>query len=488
LILKLMIPFDPPLPMHPLAWLAGCRRKLHPVAPVARPGLAALRALPMSQHRLFGRIAGARTRYLGAILLLAALVSCAGPAPEPVVEAAVFEPGMVCRVGRNGGPAVAERGIGGTGAAAKARVAERGIGGTGIVGVVTGFASICVDGLEVRFDRTVPVFIDGTAATPAQLLVGQLVVIKAGQSVSGPGQYAQARTIAVRYEVSGPVETMDDSTGTMTIAGQRVVVLPTTWMAARPGIGNWIAVSGLRQPDGTIVASRLDRGRIGAFAVHGQISRERDTTRVGSLALYDPAAATVKPGTFVSVVGKYRNGLADVTSIDADLLLEDPAAYFGIATDRLVVQAFVRVEGGNVSLNNGPHFKAGPDVHGNAGAYRNAIVWLQRTAAGVFTATELHYTNYRAQPNEAPVRSGGGRGATERVAPPDMSSTPRVEAPQADTETGTIGAAPAPAAGEVPTSKFDTPAEPPAEKAFIAQEPAIASPNVILSVYVGGDK
>ncbi len=129
------------------------------------------------------------------LLVLAALAACAGSHARPpevvtTVEADVVQPGSVCHVGPDGGPVggpapVAERGIGGTGApvsmvmtagqtvvpaaagqAAKGdAMADRGIGGTGIIGVVTGFASICVNGLEVQYDNTVPVDIDGHAGT-----------------------------------------------------------------------------------------------------------------------------------------------------------------------------------------------------------------------------------------------------------------------------------------------------------------------------------
>jgi hypothetical protein len=90
-------------------------------------------------------------------------------------------------------------------------IAGQGIGGTDIVGVVTGFALICVDGLDVRLDKTGPVSINGTSAAAGQLRVGQLVVIK---------------------------------------------------------------VSGLRQSDETIIAIRLDDVRVGTLAVRGQINRE----------------------------------------------------------------------------------------------------------------------------------------------------------------------------------------------------------------------
>jgi hypothetical protein len=441
--------------------LAPSRRPLRPVAKrIMRRGVACLLAsgdaFPDS-----GRRSG-RLRCLSAILLLATLVSCAGPAPEPTGEVAVVEPDAVCRIGHNGGPASADRGIGGTGAPPKAQVADRGIGGTGIVGVVTGFASICVDGVEVRLDRTVPVSINGTAATAAQLRVGQLVVIEATRPVTIPESGAQARSVSVRYEVSGPIEAVNPSSGAVAVAGQQVMVLPTTWVAGRFGVGNWVTVSGLRQADGTIIASRLDPARTGALAVRGQITREGDASRIGGLVLHEPALATVKSGTFVSVAGRYRNGAVEVTSIDADPLLEDPTRYFGISTDQMVVQAFVRVDRETVWLSNGLRFRAGSGVQGKGSDYRNAIVRLQRAADGSFTATELRYTSYRARAKDGPVKAIGHR-TGDLVLPPN--------APPGPPPDDGIAPSPSPVAsppGDVPTSNAAPSQEEPSADAGVA--------------------
>jgi hypothetical protein len=433
-------------------------------------------------------------KLLAALLVLATLVSCAGPAPEPAREAAVFEPGAACRAGHYGGPTLAERGIGGTGAPAKTQVADRGIGGTGIVGVVTGFASICVDGLEVRFDKTVPVSIDGAAATSGQLRIGQLVVVNASLPAAGPNAVTQARTVSVRHEVSGPIEAVDVKSDTITVAGQPVTVLPSTWVAGRFGVGNWTTVSGLRQPDGTIVASRLDHARAGALAIRGKVIREHDITRIGKLVLHGPAAAAAKPGTFVLVEGRYVDGAAEVTSIDLDLLSEDPVGYLALSARQLAVQGFVRVTSGTVWLNNGQHFKVGAEVQAKDSGYRNAIVWLTRTADGSFVATQLHYTNYRAQPRAA--RSvPGGYGAAPPALPPYLPPGPISDAPPAsatdmdpeadtplpaDDATGIIEPA---SPSDVPSSKAVLPpAEPPTDGAFIADQrpglPAPAGPTV----------
>jgi hypothetical protein len=418
-------------------------------------------------------------KFLAALLLLATLISCAGPAPEPVDDAEVVEPGVACRVGYGGRPVIADRGIGGTGTPAKGQISDRGIGGTGIVGVVTGFASICVDGLEVLLDKTVPVSINGTSASVGQLRVGQLVVIKVRGEVTAPDTVARTLTISVRYEVSGPIEAVDIAAGTMVVAGQRVVVLPTTWVPSRFGVGNWITVSGLRQSDGTIIASRLDGARVGTLAVRGQINRELDTTRIGNLVLHEPALATVKAGTFVSVVGRYRNGAAEVTSIESDRLSEDPPGYFGISTDRLIVQAFVSVESGMVWLNNGQKFQAGQGVQGKGRGYHNAIVWLKRTADGVFTTTALHYTSYRAQPKDAPSRTGG-HGAGQLVLPPDAPPGP----PSDDRLEDGGGVLPPAPTDDAPISNTaPSQPEPTAGGVFIAeQNPTLPARGMILTV------
>ncbi|UUZ77687.1 DUF5666 domain-containing protein [Polaromonas sp. P1(28)-13] len=76
--------------------------------------------------------------------------------------------------------------LGGTG------ISEGGIGGTGIVGVITGFASICVNGVEVHFDAGTPVSDNGQPGSARQLAVGQVVAVRA----AGAGAEVSARNIA----------------------------------------------------------------------------------------------------------------------------------------------------------------------------------------------------------------------------------------------------------------------------------------------------
>src|SRR5262245_29210785 len=72
-----------------------------------------------------------------------------------------------------GRPRPDEGGVGGTGRQQMVPDDEGGIGGTGvsargdtgIIGTITGFASICVGGVEIRYAADTPVRVDGRGAT-----------------------------------------------------------------------------------------------------------------------------------------------------------------------------------------------------------------------------------------------------------------------------------------------------------------------------------
>ena len=98
------------------------------------------------------------------------------------------------------GPALARTpGIGGTG------LALDGAGDIGVMGVITGFASICVNGIEVHYDSSTPVAADGQLIHARALAVGQVVSVHA----VGKGDQLSARSIAVTHAAVGPVGKVD---------------------------------------------------------------------------------------------------------------------------------------------------------------------------------------------------------------------------------------------------------------------------------------
>ncbi|MBI0534735.1 hypothetical protein D9599_04015 [Roseomonas sp. KE2513] len=304
----------------------------------------------------------AQHRPLPALAALALLAACAAPRPTvPPVSAA-------CHAGPDGGPppttlADGDRGIGGTGvngtgteAAPPAILAsaegDRGIGGTGIsrteinstgigntrtgiVGVVTGFGSICVNGLHVDYDPAQPIaFMDGPAP-PAALRVGQVVIVEA----EGQDTALRARRIAVRHELAGSVEAVED--GALRIAGQRVATAGALPANRRWRVGEAVLVSGLRSPDGTLIATRIDpRAPDAPSLVLGRLSRP-DTpagrTRIGNLPLLVRPGLVLPPDGPVIARGRIENGLLLADEVEADRLMRDPPAYLG--TPRVLMEA-----------------------------------------------------------------------------------------------------------------------------------------------------
>jgi hypothetical protein len=155
-----------------------------------------------------------------------------------------------------------EKGIGGTGIQAN----NAGIGGTGIVGVITGFGSICVNGLEVLYYTDTPADLNGKRISSQDLSIGQLVAIKA----TGNESVLLASEIHAYYQISGPITAIDVSANLLKVMGKPVLVNSNQLKGMK--VGQWINVSGLRNGDGSIVATRID-----------QTSAQKNVQMIGNL-------------------------------------------------------------------------------------------------------------------------------------------------------------------------------------------------------------
>jgi hypothetical protein len=317
---------------------------------------------------------GRHPRCVAGLALLCLLAACGGTpqSSEPATTVAgAATAGGLCRVGPDGGPVVADRGIGGTGA--PTQLADRGIGGTGIIGTITGFASICVDGLEVAYGPATPVSGEAGSSSPEALRVGQVVVVDAVDAGGG----LHARRIALRYEVSGPV-TRAKGAGRLDVAGQDVLFAPDTPGTALAVGGAWVAVSGFRTPQGAIFATRFDPRMPGTVIVHGQMQTGANGAAIGSLRLAPGLASLPPPGTVAVISGRYAGGTLLVDRVRPDLLATNPAAYFGPDLQHLVVEGYV-TGGGSVLIGSGLFGAGGTPLPAG-----RAILTVDRAAGGGF--------------------------------------------------------------------------------------------------------
>ena len=237
---------------------------------------------------------------------------------------------------------VGRPGIGGTGAA------EGGIGGTGLIGVITGFASICVNGVEVHYDTGTPVSADGLPMSLDHLAVGQVVAVQA----IGEGDQLSARSISIMHAAVGPVSTVNRLAGQMKVMGQTVRVTDKAELA-RLEPGHWVEVSGYRLVSGELVASRVKSIAPQAQAqVTGQIGQifanefELHGAKVSLGGLHLPNDAV--PGTEVSVRGNW-----DGSNLHAQAVTVEPSRKKLGQTDRVVLEGYVHaLQGREVSLGN----------------------------------------------------------------------------------------------------------------------------------------
>ncbi|MGO1077998.1 DUF5666 domain-containing protein [Inquilinus sp. CA228] len=318
------------------------------------------------------------------LLALALLAACssAGPGDRPAAPA----PATATK------EAVAERGIGGTGITS-GPVEDRGMGGTGIVGVITGFGSIWVNGIEVEFDAATPVQIDGQSAPRGDVLkVGQVAVVTA----AGSGSRLDARSIAIRHEVSGPVEAVESNGSVLRVAGQRVTFAGQVWGdAATPRVGDWVAVSGLAGPDGGIVATRIDRREPGRVTVHGTLSGTAAAPRIGTLALRPGARLGAGIGQEVMVTGRYADGVLVPESVSRDALAADPSGWFGRSVTRLVIESYASAAPGGLRWGRGLSAPAVGSFGALGAQPQRTIVEFQRQPDGGLEAVGLRSTTGR---------------------------------------------------------------------------------------------
>lgn len=228
---------------------------------------------------------------------------------------ACTDPGGIGGTGVDGG------GIGGTGQRAEAEV--------GVLGVVTAFASICVNGIEIHYDANTPVSLNGEPASAGALGIGQVVAVRA----VGAGTQARAQSIDIVDAAAGPI-TAVESTGTLLqVNKQRVRIDPSTVLGAglsraqlaSAQVGDSLRVSGLRGADGTIVATRVEPAApgtralaaepadpgLGRFLVEGYVAEtEPQALRVGPtrFSVAPDAGSQLARGQLVRLSGRSEGG------------------------------------------------------------------------------------------------------------------------------------------------------------------------------------
>jgi len=363
-----------------------------------------------------------RRALLGSLASVLAALSQAGAAPKP-----------------------RDRGIGGTGAVPEPT--DRGIGGTGVIGTIRRFGSIYVNGLRIAYPADVAVTIDGERADAGSLRLGQVVQVVATHNGAG----LTTQNISVSSEVVGPVERR--SGDGLIVLGQNVSTRQVEASGWRPG--DWVAVSGLRQPNGTIVASLIERRGGGSMRVAGPVRLGAEgEAMIGGLRVGGLEPSFVGQRVLVS------GGMADGGFVAQKIALPEQA--FLAQVSNVSVESYFARNGSQLHLGSGLVIEDGR-AGGHSG---HGVVTARVEPNGVLRAQHIA-PSPGSGPGNGPGRGGGLQPGGHGFGPSGGPGGGQFGAPNGPNQgfgqgLGNSGHAPGGAAPAGGTNPFSSPAPVPA--------------------------
>jgi len=296
-----------------------------------------------------------------------------------------------------------DEGIGGTGMVLSP--SPDGIGGTGIIGTITGFGSIFVNGLEIDYDNNQRILVDDVSASAKTLKIGHIAKIVA----TNDANRLVTHSISIEHEVIGQISAINGAQSKATVFGQEVAIAQDT-SAPPMKIGDWVAVSGLRRLNGTIYASLIEPSVKGKFQIIGDRKQR-------ARALATLADSTSVPAVALSGTGrKILRGTSNEASIAWKLERPQPLFSASDNVSRIIAEKFVSDTDGALRGDSIAGLRitpsAGASILAN-GAEQRAIIEIENDDHGtpvvngfpVVNPTSGHTDN--AQPSGTDGNSDG---------------------------------------------------------------------------------
>jgi hypothetical protein len=287
-----------------------------------------------------------------------------------------------------------DNGLGGTGY----KPGDNGIGGTGFIGTIRKFGSVYVNGERISYPADVRIEIDGVSATPRQMRIGQVARLVAERSA----QTWTTNGIVIVNEVVGRIDRINGRR--LDILGQSVE-LTRAKMARSFSAGDRVAISGLRRPDQTIVASLIERREGGPDQIAGVLGQNPH----GDFVIGGQRIA----GVGAALVGERivtRGGLENGAFVARTVKLESPSGLSGARNVSIETWLTLR-DGAAVTAN-------GVRVEDQAGGLQQgsylAVIRGEMKSDGLLIARQVELPNGRGGfdppgPRGGP-RGGGGPG------------------------------------------------------------------------------
>jgi hypothetical protein len=146
---------------------------------------------------------------------------------------------------------------------------------TNTTGVITGFGSVFVNGVEYETDNSQVSTDDDDSASETDLQVGMVVTLSG--TVNDDGTTGDASKIHYEEQLKGPLESIDLIANTMTVLGQNITFDDLTSLErvvlVELNLGDFLEISGFFDNEGNLYASRIEKeDNVTTLKVQGKIS------------------------------------------------------------------------------------------------------------------------------------------------------------------------------------------------------------------------
>jgi hypothetical protein len=215
-----------------------------------------------------------------------------------------------------------------------------GSGGTGLTveveGVITGFASICVNGLELHYAPSTLVTLHGQAATIRELAVGQVVHALA----RGRGDQLAVQRVQVRHVMVATIQAINPGSQGLNprelhVQGRTISLSPDAVLSSGLAPGVKVAVSGFVGAHGQSVATRLDvvPGNT-PDSLTGEVKRNAEGELSVDGVVLRGQLSKLEPGDTVRAEGHFEQGRMQITRVEREDRI--------MPVDRIVIQGSIR--------------------------------------------------------------------------------------------------------------------------------------------------
>jgi len=146
---------------------------------------------------------------------------------------------------------------------------------TDTTGVITGFGSVFVNGVEYETDAAAVSTDDNDAASESDLQVGMVITLSG--EVNDDGTTGSATKIHYEEQVKGPLESIDLAASTMVVFGQNIIFDELTnldnLILETLNLGDFLEISGFFDDEGNLYASRIEKeDNVETLKVQGTVS------------------------------------------------------------------------------------------------------------------------------------------------------------------------------------------------------------------------